>query len=127
MRRRKLLSRKANLKPKVPAKRSAKAVREKLRAYGPAERRAWIASLPCVICSATPSQNAHVRTSANAGTGYKPDAKWIIPLCARCHQLQEDHGWLAIGWTREKALDYAAIVDSRWEREVHIHLRDEEE
>jgi hypothetical protein len=56
--------------------------KETKRVYGPAARRHFVASLPCIICARVPSQNAHSRTG---GMGRKADKETIVPMCALHH------------------------------------------
>lgn len=46
------------------------------RAYG--SKRAWVVSLPCLVCGYRPCQAAHV---GNGGLSRKADAAWLVPLC----------------------------------------------
>ena len=83
---RKKLNRKTAVKRKN-ARRSAKEFR---RAYGSKERVQAVQAMPCVVCGALPSQNAHVR-SRGAGGG----AEDIVPLCGGpggCHTEQHTIG-----------------------------------
>ena len=80
---RKALNRKKAAKRKN-ARRSAQAFR---RAYGSKERVHAIQAMPCVVCKALPSENAHVR-SRGAGGG----AADIVPLCMAHHREQHDTG-----------------------------------
>lgn len=48
----------------------------------------------CLVCGASyPSEAAHIRYSSmrygkfHTGMGQKPDDKWTVPLCARCHRI----------------------------------------
>lgn len=64
-----------------------------LRQFGPPERRAWIASLPCITCgrratAEAPNHNSHVRQTRAAGGG--PDD--VAPQCPACHRELEQVG-----------------------------------
>jgi hypothetical protein len=52
------------------------------------KHRKFINSLPCVTCNELPpSQCSHVRRGGDDyGTGEKPDDKWTIPQCDKCHR-----------------------------------------
>lgn len=57
----------------------------------------FIRGLPCVVCGNNiETQAAHVRFTCPAagkrhvGGQEKPDDKWALPLCGRCHD--EQHG-----------------------------------
>lgn len=59
------------------------------------KHRAWLRRHHCCVgrddCEG-PTEVAHVRTAANAGTGLKP-ADWdAVPLCHTCHALQHQIG-----------------------------------
>ena len=69
-----------------------------------------VRSLPCLHCGMEPSEAAHLRLSSAAygktsGLGKKPDARWVLPLCAEHHRLgrnaQHNQGerqfWEALG------------------------------
>ena len=51
----------------------------------------------CLVCgTSSPSEAAHIRYSAmrygkfHTGMGQKPDDKWTVPLCARCHRVGDE-------------------------------------
>lgn len=86
-----------NHRPRARSSRLAPVNRERKprefeRAYGSANRAAWVASLPCAACGIVGySANAHVL--GNGGAGRKGDADTIAPLCVSrpgvngCHDL----------------------------------------
>lgn len=83
LRRRKPLNRYARISAQNRRRREA----ERLRAYGPPERRDWLTSQPCATCGRVPwedapSQQSHIVT---AGTSRKADADQLIAQCADCH------------------------------------------
>ena len=56
---------------------------------------AYIRHLPCIRCADnTSTEAAHIRFSdarigkVNAGVGAKPDDRFVLPLCGRCHRTQ---------------------------------------
>jgi len=69
------------------------------------QHKEWIQQQPCVICGerdlaseATGDmrcEEAHVRTSENAGIGYKPPYL-SVPMCHADHQLQHTKGYKAL-------------------------------
>lgn len=83
------------LRRKTPLKRSSRVnpVNRKRRAeraekqYGPTNRIAWVAALPCRVCGLVPSENAHA-TSRGAGGDYTD----IVPLCGSHHREQHQLG-----------------------------------
>lgn len=90
------------------------------RQFGPPERRAWIASLPCATCPAVrgrpsppPSENSHVRSR---GAGGGPDD--VVPQCAACHR--ELHRGRK-SFEARHGLDLAALAAAyarRWRAEL---------
>ena len=73
-----------------PKKRSAA---ERARIYGPAERREWIRTQPCIACGEVGfSENAHTATE---GMGRKAHYSMIVPLCGSLWSIvQNCHGEL---------------------------------
>jgi hypothetical protein len=58
---------------------------------------AFIRQLPCAVClDNTATEAAHVRypepkaAKPITGAGTKPDDKFVVPLCSKCHR--EQHG-----------------------------------
>jgi len=45
--------------------------------------KAWIRTLPCVVCGHTPSEAAH--TGSDGGTSLKASDYSCVPLCCDCH------------------------------------------
>ena len=59
----------------------------------------FIRSLPCLNClDNTSTEAAHLRRSdarigfKNPGVGAKPDDRFVLPLCGKCHRLQHQIG-----------------------------------
>lgn len=72
--------------------------------------KAWIRTLPCTICGATPSEAAH--TGTDGGMSMKASDYSVIPLCSDCH-TQAPHSYHALGrdeFERRHDLDVRAIV-----------------
>lgn len=68
----------------------------------------FIRSLPCISCfNDIETQAAHLRSDnrmyGKTGTGMqqKPDDRWTLPLCGRCHDVQhkgnEKNFWANLG------------------------------
>jgi hypothetical protein len=60
---------------------------------------AAIRQLPCLCCGTRPAREAaHLRMRSpehgkpSTGIGTRPDDKWSVPLCHRCHMDQHKHG-----------------------------------
>jgi hypothetical protein len=63
-----------------------------------AKHLALVRLLPCLVCGRGPSEAAHVRYGDHlrgkppTGIGQKPDDRWCVPLCFRCHRYQHTRG-----------------------------------
>lgn len=118
------LRRTAAMPPGKPLQRGAKLnaqnrrrrEAERLRAYGPASRRAFVQALPCAVCGRTPSENAHVGGLAGgAGMGRKADARFCIPLCAQHHREHHEGERTFAETHRIDLLATAEAVEARWQ------------
>ena len=76
-----------------------------------ARRLAFIRSLPCCVCGDnTSTEPAHIRAAglgygkAHTGMAQKPDDKWTVPLCGRCHREQHAFGD-ELKWWASKNID----------------------
>lgn len=83
------------------------------RAYGSAERVAWVAAMPCAVCLRPNCENAHVRSG---GTGRKADACWIVPLCPLHHAELHRGAKTFQAKYRIDVLEEATITEARWQR-----------
>lgn len=82
------------LKARNPKRRKA----EFARAYGGADRVAFVKSLPCAVCLIRGhTENAHV---GNGGMGRKSDYRMIVPLCAPIGGMPGHHELLH-AWGRK--------------------------
>ena len=54
----------------------------------------WIRSHRCAVeeCFEKPIEAAHVRSSRDGGTGFKPGDQWTVPLCHTHHHEQHALG-----------------------------------
>ena len=73
----------------------------------------FIRGLPCVVCDDNTSTEAvHVRFACegkrHVGLGEKPDDKWTVPLCGKCHRLQHEQNEQA--WWQEQGMDPLKIA-----------------
>jgi len=83
----------------LKAMREAKRPKRPKREMSPPHL-ALVRRLPCLSCDADPAgEAAHLRLGARGGTGLKPDDRWTVPLCHRCHMEQHDAGELVF-WLR---------------------------
>lgn len=94
---------------RVKARNPKRHAKNQLRAYGPAERREWIASQSCSVpmCPRTPCENAH---TASGGVSRKADADTVIPLCRYHHGELHQHG--AVSFQRVHRLSLAACAEA---------------
>lgn len=114
MRRRKLLPRKASLRPKTPMRKvnTARKAKEWQRAYGSPERCDFVNWYGCVVCGYTPCENAHLE---NDGMGRKANYDLIVPLCPTHHREQEGR---TQAFQRDHDIDLyalAAQVEREWQ------------
>lgn len=87
-----MIPRRTALKRSAPPKKRnvTRKARELARAFGPPERRAWIASQPCIACvtrstpQASRTENVHV---IGGGAGRRADFAFIVPMCADHHAI----------------------------------------
>ena len=74
-------------------------------------RLAWLRTQPCVVCGDdTSSEAAHIRVGNirhgkdHTGMAQKPDDKWTVSLCSKCHRAQHAAG-NELKWWASKGLD----------------------
>lgn len=79
-----------------------------------AKHLAAVRRLPCMICRQSPCDAAHIRMSdwlhekSHTGRGQKPDDKWSVPLCHRCHMDQHTRGERV--WWEAQRIDPIAVA-----------------
>jgi hypothetical protein len=100
-----------------PTKRKPRKASERERIYGPKGRVEFVQSLPCIVCGAVPSENAHTEGS---GMGRKADARTIAPMCGEfqngCHAAYDRHlAPFDNEERREWAKGCAAGVEALWQ------------
>ena len=111
------MKRNTPLKPRNP-KRKAENFE---RAYGGEARVLWIQAHPCVACGAKPCHNAHTK---GGGAGRKADARWIVPLCATCHDAYHRIGQRTFEMGMGIDLDHEAqVIDARYEQHLATEAR----
>ena len=92
---------------KPPQKASALGTPKVARSW---RYKAWIRSLPCAACGATPSEAAH--TGSDGGMKLKASDYSAVPLCASCHTLAP-HAYHVLGrqaFELHHSLDLKALV-----------------
>jgi len=101
---------------------------QKQKTIRSAKHRAFIRTLPCVVCGG-PSEAAHIRRGTDGGMGMKPSDSYTVPLCPHHHREQHNIGELRFwypysGWEAAKALGkqlYAVTGDR--EKSIDLILR----
>ena len=82
--------------------------------------RRWIRGFECTVVSQTCEgkiEAAHVRTGTDGGMGLKPGDNWVIPLCARHHNLQHAMGEMT--FEQRYKIDMRAIAKRLWDMSPH--------
>lgn len=105
------IKRKTKLKAGKPIKAKKRSASDFARVYGSKARVEFVKSLPCVACNATPSDNAHIKSG---GMGRKADYTDIVPLCSKCHTLQHQRGWKALGLSIHRLQYFAFYTQWQW-------------
>lgn len=89
--------------------------------FGPPERRAWIASLPCLTCGRLstpdlPSHNSHIKHTRAADGGPED----VGPQCWECHHELEHYGTETFcrrrGRTVEDLFLAVDLIAEQWHR-----------
>ena len=84
----------------------------------------WIRLQPCVMPHKQKhrTEAAHIRTAENSGTGCKPDDKYTLSFCAKCHKIQHQHGhqelletMLGGEWDKYTAKQYLLDLSVRYD------------
>jgi hypothetical protein len=59
----------------------------------------WIRQLACLLCGDnTSTEAAHIRmldvlvSKRECGKSERPDDRWALPLCGKCHRIQHEQG-----------------------------------
>lgn len=86
--------------------------------------RKFVRSHGCCVagCQRTDIEFAHVRSAANAGTGYKPHDAFAISLCREHHRYQHQIGQRA--FEREFGLDMMALAQAFMRRSPDVAMRE---
>ncbi len=70
----------------------------------------FVRTKPCCSCGKPPpSQAAHIRMAnltlgkRAVGVGERPDDKWSIPMCSRCHLGEQHRTGERLFWQRHRA------------------------
>jgi hypothetical protein len=77
----------------------------------------FIRSLPCLGCGRAPqSEQAHVRTGTDGGTGLRPSDRYSVPLCAPCHRTgpKAQHTIGEPAFWSAKGIDPGQVAERLW-------------
>lgn len=90
-----------------------------------------VRQLPCLACGRPgPSEAAHVRygdpghQKRPTGMGERPDDRWSVPLCARCHRLDDDaqHARGERDWWSSRGIDPIAVAARLFGCQTHEEM-----
>ncbi len=73
----------------------------------------FVASQPCLVCGASPSQAHHVRLAQPRALGRKVSDEYTVPLCADHHRelhMRGDEG----AWWHDKGLKPLKVAEELW-------------
>lgn len=87
---------------------------KKYKPFRSEKYKAFIRSLPCVVCSTEPTEAAHQRIDGMGGMGVKPPDSYCLPLCYECHAREHQIGAITF-WAN-------AMIDRRKEIIVCLTL-----
>lgn len=73
----------------------------------------YVASQPCLLCSATPSDAHHVRFAQPRALGRKVGDDFTIPLC-RSHHRELHHSGNEAAWWHDMGIDPIEIAGDLW-------------
>ena len=83
----------------------------------------YVASQPCLLCSATPSDAHHVRFAQPRAMGRKVGDEFTVPLC-RAHHRELHHSGNEAAWWHDMGIDPIDIAQQLWsETEGQRHGR----
>ena len=92
--------------------KSALPLREPLRIRDKEHLR-YVASQPCLLCSATPSDAHHVRFAQPRAMGRKVGDEFTVPLC-RAHHHELHHSGNEAAWWHDMGIDPIDIAGQLW-------------
>ena len=73
----------------------------------------YVASQPCLLCSATPSDAHHVRFAQPRAMGRKVSDEFTVPLC-RAHHRELHHSGNEAAWWHDMGIDPLEITRELW-------------
>ena len=73
----------------------------------------YVASQPCLLCSATPSDAHHVRFAQPRAMGRKVSDEFTVPLC-RAHHRELHHSGNEAAWWHDMGIDPIDIARELW-------------
>ncbi len=81
----------------------------------------FVASQPCLLCSATPSDAHHVRFAQPRAMGRKVGDDFTVPLCRTHHRELHDNGNEA-AWWHDMGIDPIAIAGELWNESHPVRI-----
>ena len=93
--------------------KSALQLREPLRVRDKEHLR-YVASQPCLLCSAVPSDAHHIRFAQPRAMGRKVGDDFTVPLC-RTHHRQLHHYGNEAAWWHDMGIDPIEIAEQLWQ------------
>ena len=73
----------------------------------------YVASQPCLLCSAKPSDAHHVRFAQPRAMGRKVGDDFTVPLC-RSHHRELHHSGNEAAWWHDMGIDPIEIAGELW-------------
>lgn len=81
----------------------------------------FVASQPCLLCSATPSDAHHVRFAQPRAMGRKVGDDFTVPLCRAHHRELHENGNEA-AWWHDMGIDPIAIAGALWDESHPVRV-----
>ena len=76
---------------------------------------ALVASQPCIICKASPSDAHHLKIAQPRSLGQKVSDEFTVPLCRKHHRELHRHG-NERAWWQNQGVDPLPLAEVLWER-----------
>jgi hypothetical protein len=81
----------------------------------------FVASQPCLLCSAVPCDAHHLRFSQPRALGRKVGDEFTVPLC-RPHHRDLHHSGNEAAWWHDMGIDALEIAKDLWNESVTARL-----
>ncbi len=80
----------------------------------------YVASQPCLLCSATPSDAHHIRFAQPRAMGRKVGDDFTVPLC-RAHHRELHHYGNEAAWWHDMGIDPIEIAEQLWKESHQVN------